>query len=188
MSGIFSPVEYLLVMALFSLAASQSTHSIFPTTEQRGLERCYTTRSATLRLSYSGYNHPYSRHIPTVVPRPTILVAEPEPDQALSVRKLVLETAKFNVLTAHSTREALDIFGLFPNINAAVLVNGDRIDCDLLGQKIKSLNTKIPTLGIRCENVDYRLPSYEPEVLLEKLRELLGDPRDIDRALSTPFS
>jgi hypothetical protein len=32
------------------------------------------------------------------VPRPTFLMAEPE--QALSTRKLVLETAKFNVITA----------------------------------------------------------------------------------------
>jgi len=34
------------------------------------------------------------------VPRPTFLMAEPEPEQALSTRKLVLETAKFNVITA----------------------------------------------------------------------------------------
>jgi|SRR5579872_950086 len=55
------------------------------------------------------------------VPRPTLLVAEPEPLQALSVRKLVLETGKFNVLTAHSTRESIDIFHMFPNISGAVL-------------------------------------------------------------------
>src|SRR6185503_18744271 len=66
------------------------------------------------------------------MPRPTVLVAEPEPPQSLSVRKLVLETAKFNVLTAHSTREALDIFELFPNISAAVLVGESGLDCDLI--------------------------------------------------------
>jgi hypothetical protein len=37
--------------------------------------------------------------------RPTLIVAEPEPEQALSIQKLVLETAKFNVLAAHSGRE-----------------------------------------------------------------------------------
>jgi hypothetical protein len=42
-------------------------------------------------LSYNGH-------------RPTLLVAESEPVEALSVRKLVLETDKFNVLTAHSFR------------------------------------------------------------------------------------
>jgi hypothetical protein len=35
--------------------------------------------------------------------------------QALSVRKFVLETAKYNMLTARSTREAVDIFHMFPN-------------------------------------------------------------------------
>src|SRR5689334_2722755 len=124
----------------------------------------------TPRLLVQHATTPCSQDITTFVPRPAILVAEPEPQQALSVRKLVLETAKFNVLTAHSTREALDIVGLFPNVNAAVLVDGDNIDCDLLARQIKSLTTKIPTFGIRCENVDYRIPSYEPEILLQKLR------------------
>ena len=64
------------------------------------------------------------------MPRPTLLVAEPEPSQALSVRKLVLETAKYNVLTAHSSREALDLFHLFPNVSMAVLVGDDGIDCN----------------------------------------------------------
>ena len=44
--------------------------------------------------------------------RPTIMVAEPEPLQALSVRKLVLENAKSNVLTAHSTVEAIECLKL----------------------------------------------------------------------------
>ena len=36
--------------------------------------------------------------------RPTILIVEPEPNEALSARKLVVETAKFNVTTAYSER------------------------------------------------------------------------------------
>lgn len=53
--------------------------------------------------------------------RPTILIAEEEPGAALSTRKLVLETAKFNVLTAHSTREAITVFQKFPNVSAVVV-------------------------------------------------------------------
>lgn len=55
------------------------------------------------------------------------LVPEPEPQQALSVRKLVLETG-INVLTAHSTREEVDLFHLFPNITAAILAGESQID------------------------------------------------------------
>jgi hypothetical protein len=77
------------------------------------------------------------------VPRPTLLVAEPEPSEALSVRKLVLETAKFNVLTAHSTREALDLFHLFPNISMGILVGDDGIDCDVVAGHLKNSTDKI---------------------------------------------
>jgi hypothetical protein len=66
-----------------------------------------------------------------VIPRPTLLVAEPERLEALSTRKLVLETGKFNVLTAHSTEEANALFSLLPNLTAAVLVSGSvRTDKD----------------------------------------------------------
>ena len=82
------------------------------------------------------------------MPRPTFLVAEPEPSEALSVRKLVLETAKYNVLTAHSTKEALDIFHLFPNINAAILVMTENIDCELIGRSIRELTDKIVVIAL----------------------------------------
>jgi CheY-like chemotaxis protein len=117
--------------------------------------------------------------------RPTLLVAEPEPEQALSVRKLVLETGKFNVLTAHSNREALDIFHLFPNISAAVLVGDSNIDCAEIGKHIKSATNKVhiiylhASIGGRCAYADHDLSSHEPEGLLELVRSLFGDPRSI---------
>jgi CheY-like chemotaxis protein len=118
------------------------------------------------------------------MPRPTVLVAEKEPAQALSVRKLVLETAKYNVLTAHSTREALDIFHLFPNISMAVLARGDGVDCDEVAKAIKAATDKVPIVFLHpqiaaaCRYADHQLSSYEPEKLLELTRSLLGDPRN----------
>jgi CheY-like chemotaxis protein len=85
--------------------------------------------------------------------RPTILVAEPEPSEALSVRKLVLETAKYNVLRAHSTREALDIFNLFPNINVAVIVMDGSIDCDLVTRSIKDVTRKVFIVALSPRSV-----------------------------------
>jgi CheY-like chemotaxis protein len=120
------------------------------------------------------------------MPRPTLLVAEPEPEQALSVRKLVLETGKFNVLTAHSNREALDMFQLFPNISGAILVGNSTIDCNEVGKYIKSAANKIPiiylhaSIGGRCASADHHLSSHEPELLLDLVRSLLGDPRSLD--------
>jgi len=120
-----------------------------------------------------------------VAKRPTILVAEPEPHEALSVRKLVLETAKFNVLTAHSTREAIYIFQSFPNISAVIAVEADDIDCEKVTTAIKDAGPKIPAIalsaraGYRCAVADYHVSSHEPEQLLGLVRELLGDPRTL---------
>jgi DNA-binding response OmpR family regulator len=111
------------------------------------------------------------------------MVAEPERSEALSVRKLVLETAKYNVLTAHSTREALEMFSLFPNINVAVLVRDEVIDCRLLAQSIKSATQTIPVIvlspriGDKCDGADHMLSSHEPEELVDLMRSLVGDPR-----------
>jgi DNA-binding response OmpR family regulator len=118
------------------------------------------------------------------MPRPTLLVAEREPAEALSVRKLVLETAKYNVLTAHSTREALDIFHLFPNISVAVLAGSNGVDCDAIARAIRMATDKVPIvflhpqMAAKCKYADHELSSYEPEKLLELMRSLLGDPRN----------
>ena len=120
------------------------------------------------------------------MPRPTLLVAEPEASQALSVRKLVLETAKYNVLTAHSSREALDLFHSFPNLSMAVLVGDDGIDCDAIAKHIKGSTDKIPVvfltarIGGKCNYADHSMPTGEPETLLSLVRSLLGDARKQD--------
>lgn len=124
------------------------------------------------------------------MPRPTLLVAEPEPLQALSTRKLVLETGKFNVLTAHSSAEAMDLFRLFPNVDGAILVGQDKIDCDGVAAKIKAVNEEIPIIYLHpniaghCTGADHRLSSHEPEALLQLVRSLFGDPRKLDQAAS----
>ncbi len=121
------------------------------------------------------------------MPRPTLLVAEPEPDQAVSVRKLVLETGKFNVLTAHSTREAIEIFHLFSNVSA-VIVAGD-LDCEKIGNTIKSATDRVPVIFLspnvaaQSSFADYTISSHQPEELLSLMRKLFGDPREMDRKL-----
>jgi len=134
-------------------------------------------------VSYSGAPaHGILFFVPT---RPTIIVAEPEPNEALSVRKLVLETAKFNVLTAHSTREAIDTFHKFPNVSALIAVEDDSIDCEALGKTVKETVQKLPVIalsaraGYRCRAADHHMSSHEPEQLLRLMRELLGDPRSL---------
>lgn len=106
--------------------------------------------------------------------------------QALSVRKLVLESAKFNVITAHSTREALEVIEAFPRISAAVLVAEENIGCEQIAEAIHKKLPNVPVIGLcphegaRCQGADHQVSSYNPEELVQLVRDLLGDPRSLD--------
>ena len=121
--------------------------------------------------------------------RPTFLLAEPEPEQALSVRKLVLETAKYNVITAHSGAELSELFQQFPKVNGVIVHSqiSDRT-CDEMLSEIKESDQKVTTfllsahLGAKCKTADHILSSHQPEELLRLLRSLFGDPAASNRA------
>lgn len=117
--------------------------------------------------------------------RPTLLVAESERENALSVRKLVLETAKFNVITAYTAREAVETFLTFPGVSAAVLTSniGPENECELIARQVKQSKPQIPVIYLSptgmldCHWADYQMSTYEPEELLTLVRKLFGDPR-----------
>jgi CheY-like chemotaxis protein len=58
------------------------------------------------------------------VVRPCFLVVDREFPGSISTRKLVIETAKFNVLTAYSGEEAIETLKRFPAIDGIVLDAG----------------------------------------------------------------
>ena len=115
--------------------------------------------------------------------RPTILMVEPEPPEALSVRKLVVETAKFNVTTAYSTHEATELLSIFPRIDCLVMI-ADMKGCETAARKAKTVNPAMPIIllsanqNYRCDDADHHISSHEPEQLLNLLRSVLGDPRN----------
>jgi DNA-binding response OmpR family regulator len=116
--------------------------------------------------------------------RPTILLAEPEPDQALSVRKLVIESAKFNVITAHNGNEALELFQAFQNVSGVVVHSQlSGVDCESVIRKVKETVPDAVTIFLpagvaaQCKGADHTVSSYDPEALLDLLRRLFGDPR-----------
>src|SRR5687768_16770461 len=115
--------------------------------------------------------------------RPAILIAEPEPDQALSVRKLVMETAKFNVLTAHSVTEGEKTLEKYPAVDAVVVHHHLRGHGKVL-KCAKKMRADLPTILISPRGdtkaaADHGVSSHDPNELLELLRELLGDPRQL---------
>ena len=110
--------------------------------------------------------------------------------EALSTRKLVLETGKFNVITAHSTKEAMELFDSFPNISGAVLVKGDDIQVNWIATTIRNVSSNLPIivldphLSAHAPCADHTLSSYEPQELLTVLRDLFGDPRKLESKAS----
>ena len=117
--------------------------------------------------------------------RPTLLVAEPEASQALSSRKLVLETGKFNVITAHSGREFMDLVRRFPKVDCAI-VHGlmNDVSCEEMLAEAKQCSSAVKTIflgarvGASCKNADHVISSHDPQALLDLVRKLFGDPRD----------
>lgn len=98
---------------------------------------------------------------------------------SISTRKLVIETAKFNVLTAYSGKEALEIFNRFPAVNGIVLDGGlDDLSPSEVTRKVKQIQPKMPVVVIAtpgftgCPEADYQLESFDPAKLLEILRGL----------------
>jgi len=57
--------------------------------------------------------------VSTVV-RPCFLVIDREFPGSISTRKLVLETAKFNVITSYSAQEAVETLKKFPALQGVV--------------------------------------------------------------------
>ncbi|MBB6144620.1 DNA-binding response OmpR family regulator [Silvibacterium bohemicum] len=111
--------------------------------------------------------------------RPCFLVIDPEFPGSISTRKLVIETAKFNVLTAYSGREAIETMRHFPLVSGVVLDADVRdLPCDALVSALKAINPVIPVIaisgprGTRCTGADHHLESFDPRKLLEILSAL----------------
>lgn len=104
--------------------------------------------------------------------------------ECLSTRKLVVETAKFNVITAHSAQELRDTMEIFPKAHAIVLHQGlpGANPQDMINEIRRCLpNKQVITLSPQ-NNLgagDHNLGSHDPEELIDLLRKLFGDPRSL---------
>jgi CheY-like chemotaxis protein len=108
--------------------------------------------------------------------RLVVLMVEVEQPEGISSRKLILETARHNVLTAYSGDDAVNLLQRFPNVDLAV------IHTELEGKDFESTVPRLkevrPTLYIvaispvdsgKLEGVDAVLSSYNPQELLDFL-------------------
>jgi DNA-binding response OmpR family regulator len=120
------------------------------------------------------------------VNRPCFLVVDREYPGNISTRKLVIETAKFNVITAYSSEEALTTLRRFPMVDGIVMDApiGDE-PCAELVKQIREIEPNVPIVVtsdrgyVDCGEVEYHLEKFEPRKLLDVLQTLR--PRDVSR-------
>ncbi|SNT29809.1 hypothetical protein SAMN05421770_10729 [Granulicella rosea] len=111
--------------------------------------------------------------------RPCFLVIDREYAGSISTRKLVIETAKLNVITSYSGAEALETLAHFPNVSGVVMDGGIQdIPCSELIRAIKALHPGLPIIVVAapgftdCPGADHQLESFDPASLLELLKSL----------------
>jgi DNA-binding response OmpR family regulator len=116
--------------------------------------------------------------------RPIFLVVDPPDPEALSTRKLVLESAKFNVLTAFSLAEAKEILTVTP-VQAA-LFHERAFGADSPKEIVAGLRKQIPSTPIivlsphpdTVDCADEVLSSHDPIELVRYLRKRFKLPED----------
>jgi hypothetical protein len=95
-----------------------------------------------------------------------------EPAEAHSARKLVMETAKFNVIGSHSGPETLESLQKFPDVDAVIAHNEMRDVLAQIFENAKCIDPRKPTIRLLSrvararKDADHMVSSDQPEELL----------------------
>lgn len=111
--------------------------------------------------------------------RPCFLVVDNEYPGSISTKKLVLESAKLNVLTAYTAEEAIRTIQRFPNIDGIVLDTQLRgRPCAELIEQLRDAQTNLPIITVSpsghdpCGGEQYHVSNFDPKQLLEAVQKI----------------
>src|ERR1700733_5349082 len=103
---------------------------------------------------------------------------EVEQPEGVSTRKLVLETARHNVITAYTTEAGLRLLRRFPNVDVGVVhTELDDYSFEDTVRELKSIRNDVAVIGISpgrgrdMDGADHMLSSHDPHALLQILAE-----------------
>ena len=123
--------------------------------------------------------------------RPCFLVLDYDSPGNISARKLVIETAKLNVITAYSSREVIETLARFPGVDGVVVNaqrNGSRMTCAEIIAKLREVRSDVPIITVAatgndpCGGEDFHVSSYDPRRLLSVLEHVVPErTREIER-------
>ncbi len=110
--------------------------------------------------------------------RLVVLMIEVEQPEGISARKLILETARHNVITAYNGRVGLELLRRFPKVDV-VVVHTELVSSPFeeIVHEIKAMSPNMPVIAIspishrQSEEADYLISSYDPQELLTLLAE-----------------
>jgi CheY-like chemotaxis protein len=120
--------------------------------------------------------------------RPCFLVVDNEYPGSISTRKLVLESAKLNVITAYSPEEAVNTLNRFPNVDGVVLdtqIQGQ--SCSETIKRLRNARADIPIVTVSpggqdpCGGEMYHVSNFDPKHLLDTLHKIR--PNEMDQAV-----
>jgi CheY-like chemotaxis protein len=110
--------------------------------------------------------------------RLVVLMIEVEQPEGLSTRKLVLETARHNVITAYTAAGGVKLLRRFPNLDVAV-IHTEMDDCPFgeAVRALKQIRSDLPVIGISPfadtdeSGAEYMISSHDPHALLQLLAD-----------------
>lgn len=108
-----------------------------------------------------------------------ILMIEEEQPEGLSARKLVVETAKHNVLTAYNAKDGLDLLRRFPNVDMVMVHAGLLSKIPNLLADVRALCDAKPIIlaspyaDDARPDADYVVDSHKPHDLIRLLGQNL---------------
>jgi len=118
--------------------------------------------------------------------RPCFLLVDQDYAGHISTRKLVIETAKFNTITAYDPEEAIATLRRFPKVDG-VVVNADTANSEDCEDILSQLRSIVPGIDIviltaggqpRCSHREHYVDSLDPKNLLECLQSLRKEATD----------
>jgi CheY-like chemotaxis protein len=111
--------------------------------------------------------------------RPCFLVIDKRAPGNISTRKLVIETALLNVVTAYNAEEALQALARFPNVGGIVMdTELPGMSCRELIDRLRAIRREIPIVTVSpsgyepCGGEQHHCSSHDPRALLDQLEKI----------------
>ena len=114
-----------------------------------------------------------------------VLMIEHEQPEGLSSRKLVVETAKHNVLTAYTPEDGLELLRRFPAVDL-ILVHAAVLDNEPLITQFRAIAPAAPVVVATPNSAqtfpgaDFVISSHDPQALIDLLAQEFQVPKAPD--------